>query len=76
MLFLRPYSSCNQHAKSFFPWSIRHWNKLPSDIVNIKDNDIIKSAVPDHLVMQEEWFQFSIYSSIYFVGWKSYFNTV
>ena len=56
MLFLRPHSSCNQHANSFFPWSIRHWNKLPGAIVNIKDNNIFKCAVYDHLVKQGEWF--------------------
>ena len=43
VLFLRPHSS----------W---HWNKLPGDIVNIKDNDIFKSAIRDHLVKQGEWF--------------------
>ena len=37
-LFLRPHSSCNQHANIFFPWSIREWNKLPGNIVDIKDS--------------------------------------
>ena len=29
---------------------------LSGDMVNIKDNDIFKSAVRDHLVKQGEWF--------------------
>ena len=58
MLFPRPHSSFNQHASNFFPWSIRHWNKLPGATVNIKDNNIFKSAVCNHLVKQEEWFYF------------------
>ena len=56
MLFLRPHSSCNYHANSFFQWYIKHWNKLPGDIVNIKDNDIFTSAIVDHLIQQGGWF--------------------
>jgi len=57
MLFLRPHFSCNHDANSFFLWSIKHWNKLPGDIVNIKDNDIFKSGIRDHLIKQGERFQ-------------------
>lgn len=34
-----PWSTCNQHifANSFFPWCVKHWNKLLSDEGNIKD---------------------------------------
>ena len=35
---------------------VKQWNKLPGDIVNIKDNDIFKPAVRDHLLNQGEWF--------------------
>ena len=56
MLFLRPHSSCNQHANNFFSWNTLHWNGLPGDIVNIKENDIFKSAVRDpDFVKQGEW---------------------
>ena len=47
MLFLRPHSSCNQ---------LEYWNKLHGDVVNIKDNDIFKSARRGHLINQGEWF--------------------
>ena len=55
-LFLRPHSNCNQHANSFFPWSIKHWNKLPGSIVDIEDKFKFKTAVRDHLVELGEWF--------------------
>ena len=55
-LFLRPHSNCNQHANSFFPWSIKHWNKLPGSIVDIEDKFKFKTAVCDHLVELGEWF--------------------
>ena len=52
MLFLRPHSSCNQHANSFFPGSINTGTSLHGDVVNIKDNDIFKSAVRGHIINQ------------------------
>ena len=55
-LFIRPHSNCNQHANSFFPWSIKHWNKLPGSIVDIEDKFKFKTAVCDHLVELGEWF--------------------
>jgi len=48
------HSNCNQHANSIFLWSIKHWNKLPSNIVNIQVSDNFKTAVRDLLVEQEE----------------------
>ena len=56
MSFLRPHSNCNQHANSFFPWSIRHWNKFPGDIVNIQHNDRFKAAVRYFLIEHGELF--------------------
>ena len=43
-------SNCNQLAYSFFPWSVNHWDRLPSDIVNKDDNLKFKAALCDHLV--------------------------
>ena len=56
MLLLIPHSNCTQHANSFFPCSIRHWNKLPGAIANIENNDIFKAAVCDFLLNMESGF--------------------
>ena len=32
-----PWSTCNQHANSFFPWCIKRWSKVLGDEGNIKD---------------------------------------
>ena len=38
-----PRSRTNIHLHSFFPSSIRLWNKLPNDIRDIKNIDTFKS---------------------------------
>ena len=55
-LFLRPHSNCNPHVNSFFPWAIKHWNKLPGNIVDIEDSFKFKTAVRNHLMEIKEWF--------------------
>ena len=56
VLFLRPHSTCNQHANSFFPWSAKHWNKLPGNIVNMIMTFLSLRFITLLLLKQGEWF--------------------
>lgn len=45
-------TSCktNVFSKSFFPNTIREWNRLPRDVVNITSNDMFVQMLHDAIV--------------------------
>jgi hypothetical protein len=49
LAYQRPSSKKNCHSHSFFPQTIKDWNNLPTNIVNIQDNDKFKQEAAIYL---------------------------
>jgi len=40
-----PASSCNYHLYSFYPRTVRDWNYLPQDLVQLRTPEAFRSAL-------------------------------
>ena len=43
--FIQVHSNTLAFQNSFFPWSVKLWNKLPEEIVNTSELDVFKTQV-------------------------------
>ena len=45
-----PYTATSAYQGSFFPQTIRDWNVLPTQLIEIENNDLFHSKLTDFLI--------------------------